>query len=443
MQRPLAAWIVAAVSVGLTPASTPAEAIEVAADAVLFTPPACNSSPFTDVPISHPMCPWIRQLYQDGISSGCAAGRYCPSAPLTRAQAAMILERAMRGTAAWDPWRGLFQRTIIVSPVAGDPEASGQRLLTLLAGVTGATTQFPVRLWLEPGVYDLGNAELQMKQNVVVQGASHESVQILTSTSGWAALGAPGAGMRSLYFENNGPYPGVHGVDLSAGGTLEDVIVVANGGDTAIAVRTTSDLSDVAATAFASDSATGIEVVGGAPTLNRVVGTAVGAEHQRGIHVTDTALDVLIENSAARAVRAGFQGFAIFVTQATGASVTLRDVTSEAMALVGDAPLLAGIYVTGGRVRVENSRLEAGASQNAGFGLSCVGAAPNTRIDVRNSRLIGPDATVKASDADCTVRIAGSQLQGGAVDDGTGTGDVRCVASYGDGFNSPGINECF
>ncbi len=70
-----------------------------------YVPPACTGV-FTDV-----ACPsgfavnWIEKFYADGITAGCNAAplEYCPDAAVTRAQMAVFVEKAMRGTGAWSP----------------------------------------------------------------------------------------------------------------------------------------------------------------------------------------------------------------------------------------------------------------------------------------------------------------------------------------------------
>lgn len=52
-------------------------------------PPAVGV--FTDVPTSSPLAPWIEQLYNEGITSGCGGGNYCPGDPTTRGQMAVFL----------------------------------------------------------------------------------------------------------------------------------------------------------------------------------------------------------------------------------------------------------------------------------------------------------------------------------------------------------------
>jgi hypothetical protein len=58
-----------------------------------FTPPACTTATFTDVPCSSPFAPWVQELVARGITSGCAATLYCPTDPVTRAQMAVFLTK--------------------------------------------------------------------------------------------------------------------------------------------------------------------------------------------------------------------------------------------------------------------------------------------------------------------------------------------------------------
>jgi hypothetical protein len=66
-------------------------------------PPATGM--FSDVPAQSPFAPWIEDLYNRGITSGCAGNplRYCPSAAITRAQMAVFLLRTEEGNAYQPP----------------------------------------------------------------------------------------------------------------------------------------------------------------------------------------------------------------------------------------------------------------------------------------------------------------------------------------------------
>jgi subtilisin family serine protease len=62
-----------------------------------FSPPACTTPPFNDVPVSSPFCPWIQELAQRGVTSGCGGGNYCPQTVVTRAQMAVFLLATLEG----------------------------------------------------------------------------------------------------------------------------------------------------------------------------------------------------------------------------------------------------------------------------------------------------------------------------------------------------------
>jgi hypothetical protein len=56
-----------------------------------YTPPACSSNPFDDVPCPSGYADWIKQLVAESITGGCSAGNYCPTSPVTRGQMAVFL----------------------------------------------------------------------------------------------------------------------------------------------------------------------------------------------------------------------------------------------------------------------------------------------------------------------------------------------------------------
>jgi len=59
----------------------------------LYSPPAAGGSTFGDVPANHWAAAWIEQLAIEGITSGCGSNNYCPESPVTRAQMAIFLVR--------------------------------------------------------------------------------------------------------------------------------------------------------------------------------------------------------------------------------------------------------------------------------------------------------------------------------------------------------------
>ncbi|MBI5954428.1 MAG: right-handed parallel beta-helix repeat-containing protein [Chloroflexi bacterium] len=74
-----------------------------AAHGLDFTPPAATGTIFADVPADSFAAAWIEQLAAEGITGGCGGGNYCPNAPVTRAQMAVFLVKALYGTAYTPP----------------------------------------------------------------------------------------------------------------------------------------------------------------------------------------------------------------------------------------------------------------------------------------------------------------------------------------------------
>ncbi len=98
--RRMQVWLGAAVLLILAPAATEAQS---SGPDNPYVPPPCAGNVFADVTCTTPFDPWIEQYAADEITGGCGGGLYCPGNPVTRAQMAVFVEKAMRGTAAWSP----------------------------------------------------------------------------------------------------------------------------------------------------------------------------------------------------------------------------------------------------------------------------------------------------------------------------------------------------
>jgi glucose/arabinose dehydrogenase len=107
VSHPFAAWIEALAAAGITGGCgagnyCPALAATRGQIAVLLLKarygPAHRPLPptgrFTDVPVAHPLAAWIEQFAAEGLTAGCGGGRFCPDAPVTRAQLAVFLVRS-------------------------------------------------------------------------------------------------------------------------------------------------------------------------------------------------------------------------------------------------------------------------------------------------------------------------------------------------------------
>ena len=69
-----------------------------AAHGPAFEPPPATGTLFQDIPAGHWAARWIEQLAADGVTSGCGGGNFCPDAPLTRAELAVLLLGARHGS---------------------------------------------------------------------------------------------------------------------------------------------------------------------------------------------------------------------------------------------------------------------------------------------------------------------------------------------------------
>jgi IPT/TIG domain/S-layer homology domain len=62
-----------------------------------YTPPPCTTQIFADVPCSSSFSPWINELVAEGITGGCGTGTYCPADPVKRQQMAVLLLKTSQG----------------------------------------------------------------------------------------------------------------------------------------------------------------------------------------------------------------------------------------------------------------------------------------------------------------------------------------------------------
>jgi len=67
----------------------------VAREGAGYTPPACTTPVFNDVPASNGFCRFIEELFRRGVVTGCGGGNYCPGDPVTREQMAIFTLRTL------------------------------------------------------------------------------------------------------------------------------------------------------------------------------------------------------------------------------------------------------------------------------------------------------------------------------------------------------------
>jgi hypothetical protein len=74
-----------------------------AKEGAAYTPPACTTQAFDDVPCSSPFAPWVNELATRGITAGCGPTTYCPTDPTNRQQMAVFLLKTEEGSGYTPP----------------------------------------------------------------------------------------------------------------------------------------------------------------------------------------------------------------------------------------------------------------------------------------------------------------------------------------------------
>jgi hypothetical protein len=196
--------VVSAVSAWAAVAEAPAAFGAVDAPEGTYAPPPCTGTYFLDVTCTTPFDAWIEQFVRDGITAGCGGGNYCPDGSVTRAQMAVFVEKAMRGTATWPP--RVSQVHAVLNPDGSvSPTASGDALRAAIAAIPAAGgaapgLDNPWEVILGPGKYDIGSQTLVIPRYVTVEGAGRDLTSIVgnggTTVQAGPVLG--GIALRNL-----------------------------------------------------------------------------------------------------------------------------------------------------------------------------------------------------------------------------------------------------
>ncbi|HET7269965.1 MAG TPA: hypothetical protein VFI90_02650, partial [Rubrobacter sp.] len=188
-----------------------------------------------------------------------------------------------------------YKRTVIASPVPGDPSASGTALLSALSGITDASQDNPYLLKIEPGVFDLGNSPLVMKQWVFIEGSGEDLTTIRRSGSPNYDTGTIVAsnktGLSSLTVENTGGSTRATAVwnEGASSFRLAHVTARAAGGNINVAVDTLNaspEITDLEAVASGGSGTInyGLYNNNSSPTTTDVTATVSGGSLSHGVH---------------------------------------------------------------------------------------------------------------------------------------------------------------
>ena len=284
-----------------------------------------------------------------------------------------------------------YARTIVVSPNA-TPAASGIALKDAVAAISDASASKPYLVKLEPGVYDLGASELQMKSFVDLEG-SGIGTTTLTRPGGvdWfdgTLAGASSSELRDLSV-------------VSTGGTSQAVAIVAQDVNP-FSVRR------VDAKAFGSDENAGILV------------------HGDGAHA-----DLYASSFAATG---GTNAYGVYYSGGCSATMNLVEVSASG----ASADNWGLRHNRCNTTPIRNSRITStgiGIEGDSSCGLFCIGAFPF--VEIQNSFVHG--ATNSIHSACCfQTRVMSSMLSGGALS----SPFTNCIYVWDENYSAASPTAC-
>lgn len=331
-------------------------------------------------------------------------------------------------------------RTVLVSPVPGNPVASGNALQSALLGIAPAPTATnPWLVKLEPGLYDVGATPLAMRPWVHIEGSGIGITTIRGSVDGSGLIGgtvqgASNSELRQLTVEANHPQGAIALYNPGTSPRLYRVRFVATG-----------------------QLAWGIRNASAAPLIEEcdITATSTGGSGSIAYGVVySAALGLPAGRSAIRrgkiAVTGGASNYGVYLDG--GLSLTeLRDSRLDATGGGNNYGLYAAdpswqgtenlfvrdteIYVGGGSGSAYGARFEVGTSLYLTVDNSRIFAssAPQTvavshtgagAVGVRGSHLLG---LTKVAEASGSMIVTSSEMHGGPT---TALGWLGCVGVW-------------
>lgn len=330
--------------------------------------------------------------------------------------------------------------TVTVSPVPGNPTASGTNLLTALAGIVGATSADPFLLKLEPGTYDIGTARMQMKPWVDIEGSGLRITTIqgegnldLDMLNG-VVWGATNAELRELTVKAIGSKARPNAIAIYnqlSSPRLRNVGAFAIGGTVNWGIRNHSAsplIEECEVTVRGGSQAYGIVATGASPGARPVVrrtGVNVSAA-TTGYGFYSDQLSLFRElRDVQVSVTLGSSAYGFYADVEFGSGVTSR-ITGSAFTVSGTSSA-TGIYFDGGGgvdLFLETTQARtSGTGTNRGMRL-LAGALIANHVE-----LAGSSFSLDALILD-PVRIGASELNGPRS-----LFNAVCAASYDGSFN--------
>ncbi len=316
-------------------------------------------------------------------------------ARLGRAAAAALVAAAMfsAGTsfAGGYAYPGdLYERTVIVSPVPGDPVASGDQLINALKEISPSPSD-PWLVKIEPGIFDLGTDSLVLAPGLEVEG-SGEGVTIVQGlgqsfdsfNAGKGVVnGSDGASLRDLTVRCV--------TDSSAG--LEACICIAN-------VHASPSLENITIESQGIGNHWGIRNTYGSPLVEEVTIRLEGGTDNYGIVNARDSFPTILRSTISASDGSNLNA-GVFDREG-GGSPMIED--SEIVALGGQEAIGLYEYTQSSRdITIDDSFIQAaGAVTNTGI------LADQHRFEIQDSVITGDVAIDSLHD----VSVTSSELMG-------------------------------
>jgi hypothetical protein len=254
-----------------------------------------------------------------------------------------------------------FARTVIVSPTGGSALANGTLLVHAVDSISGEGASNPWLVWVEPGSYDLGSAELTLPSYVDLQGSGQDTTKIAGEGAG-VVNAATNTEIRELSVSDVDASGSATAIET--GGGLRDVSASATigagapSGSSATAVlaeNASMPLVDVTASAstpaanefaYAIDSRGAVQIDGGSylASGSQATSTAAGLYAEAGANVSDATLEA---NGTANSYQVDVAGGEVDVIASTLSGGGELDVASGAVLRIGGS-LIPGAIIDAG-----------------------------------------------------------------------------------------------
>jgi hypothetical protein len=331
------------------------------------------------------------------------------------------------------------QQVVNVHPVAGDPIASGNALLSAVAGITDASATKPYVVKVDPGIFNLGTSSLTMKQYVDLEGTGQLATVIqgtgqMTNLNG-VINAAANAEVRELQVQSqasgNNVSIGIFASNVNT--SIRDVTIVSTGGTALSAtygirnLDANSTIQGVTITATGGGSVYGMSMVGlsnaSAPFVRRAVVSVSSSAGGTGYGIYVTGLSVPDLRDIQVTASGGNQAVGLAFDYGNTSTGPFYLLVEEARISAGSTVNNSGILLTGNgnSLDLNTSRISSGGG-SLNYALQSTDNAP--RIDVDRSELSGSTNSLNATGA-AAVFIGASRL-GGPVS----APSPYCAATY-------------